>query len=441
VTSPLPRVALLAGLAAASAISIFASQILLAIAFVVLLVLAISGRVPFPKTPMDVPILALVVWTLLSASFALDPAKAHEEAKKLVLFAVFYVAVAATTSNEARERTMSGFLIGSLSLSSLMVMEAVFLGQSDLAHRPQGFLGHYMTASGIVMMAVVVAAARLAFGGRPTRPTARALLPLAAVLLAVVALTLARLTGTATVLVLRLAVVVVTTTAVAVGLSRRPSAPLATALAVILLPVGALALVVSQTRSAWLGTLVGLSLVAILRAPKLLAVLALGIAAVFVLRPGIVRDRLTVTDASSRDRYFMWQAGIDMILERPVFGQGPGMVERNYEKYRWSEAPNSRAPHLHNNFVQIAAERGIPALLIFAWWTGGVAVAAFRELRAGRAHSPARAWPGAAALATVVALLVSGLFEYNLGDSEIIMAALIFFSLPYAVRQERVEAA
>ena len=49
-----------------------------------------------------------------------------------------------------------------------------------------------------------------------------------------------------------------------------------------------------------------------------------------------------------------------MVLERPVFGQGPGMVEVVYPRFRWPEAPNRRQPHLHNNVMQIAAERGLP---------------------------------------------------------------------------------
>jgi hypothetical protein len=36
-----------------------------------------------------------------------------------------------------------------------------------------------------------------------------------------------------------------------------------------------------------------------------------------------------------------------------------------------------------------------------------------------------------------VAFLVAGLFEYNLGDSEVLMLALLLTSLPFARRRER----
>ncbi len=141
------------------------------------------------------------------------------------------------------------------------------------------------------------------------------------------------------------------------------------------------ALLVSRTRSAWLGAVAGLVLVAVLRAPKLLWLVGAGVLVVLVARPGAVADRLTVTDASSVDRYYMWQAGLDMILEQPVFGQGPGMIVEIYPSYRWPQAPNPRAPHLHDNALQIAAERGLPCLVWWLWWVVRALADSLREFR------------------------------------------------------------
>jgi O-antigen ligase len=161
-------------------------------------------------------------------------------------------------------------------------------------------------------------------------------------------------------------------------------------------------------------------------------------ALVLVARPAPVMDRLTVTDASSRDRYFMWQAGIDMIREKPVFGQGPRMVERTYPSYRWPGAPNAAQPHLHNNALQIAAERGLPCLAWWLWWVAAAIGDAWRESRRGGA--PGR-WGAAGALAVLSAVMAAGLFEYNFGDSEILMFLLIVTALPYALRAEAPPAA
>ena len=47
-------------------------------------------------------------------------------------------------------------------------------------------------------------------------------------------------------------------------------------------------------------------------------------------------------------------------------------------------------------------------------------------------HRPSRRF-----LSPLLAVLVAGLFEYNLGDSEVLMLALLLTSLPFARRRER----
>ena len=216
---------------------------------------------------------------------------------------------------------------------------------------------------------------------------------------------------------------------------RRETGALVAALAV---PVAAWALLLSRTRNAWLGALAGLAVVAVLRSRSALWALATAVAVVLVLRPAPLIDRLTLSDDSSRDRYYMWQAGIDMILDRPVFGQGPGMVLQVYPRYRWPEAPNPRTPHLHDNALQIAAERGIPCLVFWLWLVATVLADAGRESRRGAFGA---GWIAPATLALVVAVMVAGLFEYNFGDSEILMLTLIVSALPYALRRQREAAA
>jgi O-antigen ligase len=120
-----------------------------------------------------------------------------------------------------------------------------------------------------------------------------------------------------------------------------------------------------------------------------------------------------------------------MVLERPVFGQVPGMVEVVYPRYRWPEAPNPRQPHLHNNLMQIAAERGLPGLVFSLWWVGVAFLAALRQSRrAAAGRGPG--WAAAGALAALAAVFVAGLFEYNLGDSEVLMLVLLLTAVPFA---------
>jgi O-antigen ligase len=401
----------------------------------------LARRTQLPRLPLDAPILAFVVWTLLSAAFSSDPVWSHESAKKLVLFLLLYLAVDSAAFWEHRERLVDCLLLGGLALAAYALLQYYFLGFDTINTRPRSFLGHYMTASGLAMGTALVGGCRLAF--RRTLPPwpSRADLRIPMVLGAALGLlALAQALHVAPVTAERLFVLGVALGAGALALARWRGPATGTTLALLAVLLSTWALTISRTRGAWLGLAAGALAVAVLRAPRTAWLVPLGIAAVLALRPATVLDRLTVSDASSVDRYYMWQAGLDMIEDKPVFGQGPGMIKFVYPQYRWPQAPNPNTPHLHNNLVQIAAERGLPCLAWWLWMMLAAMGGAWREVRRaalpGSLPSPSR-WVAAATLAVLVGMLTAGLFEYNFGDSEVLMFALLVIALPYALRRER----
>jgi O-antigen ligase len=429
------QLGLVAAVAATCLVSIFAAQLLLALAVLVYLARVATGRTSLARLPVDGPVLAFAVWTLLSASFAPDPLASYESAKKLVLFALLYVAVDSLADERARERVVDAAILGGLALVTWGLVQYYLLGFDVPDRRPRSFLGHYMTASGLAMGVLVLAAARLAFRRWPwPPPTRRDLLALGALGAALAVLALLFSTQILAVEAERLFVAGLAACAarIALGGGTWPAGGTSLLLTAAAVPMAAWALVVSQTRNAWLGALAGLALVAVLRARWTLWLLAASVAVVLVLRPPPVMRRLTVSDASSVDRYYMWQAGIDMIAERPVFGQGPGMILAVYPEYRWPQAPNPRTPHLHNNALQIAAERGVPCLAWWIWLVASAMAGAWREARRG-----AGSWGAAAAFGVLTAVIVGGMFEYNFGDSEVLMFTLLVSALPFALRRQR----
>jgi O-antigen ligase len=110
------------------------------------------------------------------------------------------------------------------------------------------------------------------------------------------------------------------------------------------------------------------------------------------------------------------------------------MVQVVYPDYRvkYPEAVNELNPHLHNVPIQIAAERGLPALAVWLWFVVVAARDLWRQLRARIA--PAVAGAGLAAL---VAMVSAGMFEYNFGDSEFLMLFLGLLTLPFAATLRR----
>ncbi|MBK5256131.1 MAG: O-antigen ligase family protein [Vicinamibacteria bacterium] len=421
------QVALLAATAASATVSVFAAQVGLALVGVVHLVRTIRRETRGFALPIDAAVGAFAIWTFLSAAFAASPIAAHESAKKLVLFLLLYFAAEALRTEECRELILDAMLMGGVALTTLAVLQYVFLGYDTMDMRPRSFLGHYMTASGVIMILLVVAADRILGLRRPIAIGRRSvgwclfLMALAFVVM------LAHLTGLMATEVERMAIL-----AMALFAGRRawrgrawPDGELSNALALTLAPIGVLALLLERTRSAWLGVVAGLAILAGMKKPRLLLFLPGALGLVLLLSPRTILDRITVTDASSRDRYYMWQAGLDMIMDKPIFGQGTGMILDVYPKFRWQGAPNPNAPHLHNNFIQIAAERGLPCLVFLGWLLYLLGREAHRVRNSSRF--------GAVVLAALGATLTAGMFEYTLGDSEILMVILLLAAIPFSI--------
>ncbi len=103
------------------------------------------------------------------------------------------------------------------------------------------------------------------------------------------------------------------------------------------------------------------------------------------------------------------------------------MVQPLYAQYRDPEAVEKVNPHLHDVPLQIAAERGLPALAIWLWFI----VTLLTDL-AGRFRAGDHRFLVAAALAAVTAMLAAGFFENNFGDSEFLMLFLVLVTVPFA---------
>ena len=199
----------------------------------------------------------------------------------------------------------------------------------------------------------------------------------------------------------------------------------------------AVALALTYVRNAWLG--LGASVLVVTgltrRYAWLLGLLIL--AGVVLAVPSPLRQRaLSIVDPADptvRERLYFWHAGWRMVKDAPVLGLGPGGVKRHYPEYRDPAARRPSTGHLHNNAVQLAAERGVLGLA--AWLS--IWVAFF--VRAGRIYArlpAARAGDRAlvaGSVAAVAGFLVAGLFEYNFGDSEVIGLTWVVMAFPFVV--------
>ena len=207
----------------------------------------------------------------------------------------------------------------------------------------------------------------------------------------------------------------------------------------------AVSIVLNFTRGVWVGTFVAcVYLVARWRARWLWALPALVIAG-YIVAPGLLRQRFDSVRHPSADpslaiRFEMWQVGGRMIQRHPLVGVGPGNIPESYALY----LPAGQRPrlgyrdHLHNNFIQIGAERGLPCLAAWLWLMVAMAwrILKIRKQLAGSGGSCSSAWVADAALASWLALIAEGCFEFNFGASPVLMVFLFVLSAPFVSQKD-----
>jgi O-antigen ligase len=333
-----------------------------------------EGRVPESlRSPFVLVVGLLGLFTALSAAFSRDPAVSvrHVAGGSLLLL----VPIAMDLIDEIpRARALVLTLSASGGLLALLGIWQYLHGGDALDNRIRGTLSHYMTFSGLTMISgCLLLGFALEGRGRWRWIGLCAAVPLLAVLL-------------------------------------------------------------TFTRGAYMGILAALVLLAAVRRPRGLLWLAPVLLAVFFLAPAEIRGRIrSITDLSdrtNRDRIAMVHAGARMVADAPIFGLGPDMVQPYYALYRDAEAPRWRVPHLHNNAVQIAAANGLFAAAAYVLVVAIFLARTVVLLRRERRPEEAAIWAGV--LLAGGALTVAGLFEYNFGDTEVEMATLLLFAIPFS---------
>jgi O-antigen ligase len=319
------------------------------------------------------PLAAYAAATLVASVFSVDPRVSIVDSKQLVLLVIVPLTYRLFRGRRAMLATDVIITVGAIS-AAFGIIQYLILSYDNLGKRPQGTLGLYMTYSGLLMLVACAAVSRVMFAKHHR------------------------------------------------------------AWAALVMPALLLALAFTFTRSAWVGASVGLGILFLLRDFRLIGLLPIVFGAFLVLAPATLTERLysafSLKDPSSVDRVAMMKSGWRIIKDDPLTGVGPDMVIQVYPHYRDKDAVNQRNPHLHNVPLQIAAERGLPALAIWVWFIATL-VRDFWRRRNSDAPSLSNA-----GLAAIGAMLAAGLFEYNFGDSEFLMLFLVLVTLPYAYRAD-----
>ena len=378
-SAPLERAACVVMLAFAATlqISIAAADILLTVVVLLWIVLLVRNHERMEVPWMFWPLAAYGVMTLVSSVFAVDPIVSLIRCKQLVLYAIVPLTYRLLRGRRAALAIDVIITVGALS-ATYGIIQYLFLNYDKLGHRPKGTLGLYMTYSGLLMLVTCAAVSRIIFAKQHR------------------------------------------------------------AWAALVLPSLVLALIFTFTRSAWVGVCVGVGILFLLRDFRLLGLLPIMLGAFLLLAPPSLTARLystfSLSDPSNVDRVAMMKSGWRIIKDHPLTGVGSDMIIQVYPHYRDKNFVNERTPHLHNVPIQIAAERGVPALIVWLWFIATLVRDFWR-----RRHSlyPSLSNTG---LAVIGAMFAAGQFEYNFGDSEFLMLFLVLVTLPYAAERQPAEA-
>jgi len=384
------------GSAAAIMFSIAVSQILLALAFAALLASGEPLRIPRIKWPLALFILG----TLVSLAFSGDPAAGLPQVRKFFVFLELVVVFSAMRDLRiVRWLFLCWAGIGALTAVRGFVQfagkvrEAHELGRSFydyyVAERITGFTSHWNTYSAEEMFALIMVGAYLLFAPRQRR----------------------------------------TWVWVLCGL----------------LIAGAVLL--GETRGVWIAVAAAALYMVWFWRRWMVALVPLAILVGYLASPASIRSRFTsiVRPAnvdSNQFRIVTWRTGIRIIEQHPLLGLGPEGVKNHFLEYVPADVPRPLPAgwygHLHNIYLHYAAERGIPTMLVLMWLLLQIVFDCWRGLRALPPGPGNRKFLLHGAIAVVIATMVEGFVELNLGDSEVLTMFLVVVACAYLALEKEV---
>ncbi|HEX9544062.1 MAG TPA: O-antigen ligase family protein, partial [Pyrinomonadaceae bacterium] len=144
----------------------------------------------------------------------------------------------------------------------------------------------------------------------------------------------------------------------------------------------------------------------------------------FVVYQTRAHQALWLHDPSSSLRVEVARIGLSRIMLHPLFGHGMDAMHAHWNEWGF---PGSEMLHLHSTPLQLAFDRGLPALFFWLWivwlfWR----TASRNEKRLRETLDTNRYGIMLGATAALAGFFASSLVNYNLGDGEV---ALVFWWL------------
>ncbi len=385
-------------------ISLAAAEAFLAAASVAYFAHLLRDRPVIKFPPVKVPLALFCLTTLVSVWYAANPAAGGFAVRKLALFLILLLAVNLIVSTAHLVMLYKALFLESALAGLVATAQFVREYRTVRALHPQrvysymtserisGFMGHWMNFGGQQMLIFAALVAFLLLGARPTPDPPE---------------------------------------------PRAPNAASGAWWGVV--TIVALSIVLNFTRGVWLGCFVATLYLVGRWKPRWLWALPVLAVLGYLAAPALVQRRVNVLRHPSSDpalaiRFEMWEVGLRMIAGHPWVGVGPNNIGQVYTYYLppGKTAMMGYHEHLHSDFLQLGAERGLPCLIAWLWLMVALVAAAWR-IRARLARFKRPTWMVDAAIAGWLAVVVEGGFEFNFGTSPVLIVFLFVASTPFVM--------
>jgi O-antigen ligase len=195
------------------------------------------------------------------------------------------------------------------------------------------------------------------------------------------------------------------------------------------------ALAMTVTRASWIGFAVSVAVMLALSVSRRTLFIAGALAITLILAGTIfLQQRRAIgfvdrQDQSTSWREMVWREGFNLLVSKPrhlLVGVGVDSIKAYWRE--WGLFDQGRQPigHMHSNLLQMALERGVPALIVWLLLIGMYGKMLFQLNRSDGI--------ALGALGGLVGFFVSGIVHYNWGDSEVVTVLYFIMGLALVLK-------
>ncbi|MBN1633297.1 MAG: O-antigen ligase family protein [Ignavibacteria bacterium] len=204
-------------------------------------------------------------------------------------------------------------------------------------------------------------------------------------------------------------------------------------LSFLLLPI-LISLFLTFSRNVILAVIVCFIITGLFMSRKTLIATIIIVIAIFLFSPPQLKERLTSSfnpeHETNKPRLIMWKTGLKMFSDHIWTGVGDNEFIGVYKMYRQPEF-TGEGSHMHNNYMMILVTTG---LFGFIGYCGFMITLFIKQIKLYRRESNDKFKKLIfGSILAFIAFNLSGIFEWNFGDWEVLSVFLFIISIPFII--------